>query len=218
LQTTALDTGVGFGTSQTLIQYSNTHIGIGTAINSGTSISVTYTYTTLAYVNVQSPDSIAKFGRPFWGKVNDTNLASNASAVARGEAELEAYSDDRVTLRFKTQKMLSPGQIIEFTNALDGLSQVHYVVQKVTAVFLGYDLILGPINEYQVEAGIYVDDFIDFFRNTQKAVNRASHDPAAQIQQYNNLQRDSISLTDSLTIHLIHYKPRVLGGTVPYRV
>lgn len=215
LQTTALDTGVGFGTSQTLIQYSNTHIGIATAINAGTSISVTYTYTALAYVNVQSPDSIAKYKRPFWGKINDTNLASNASAVVRGEAELEAYSDDRITLTFKTWKMLSPGQIIEFTSGLDGLSKAHFVVQKVTVNDLGYDPAVGQINQYEVQAGVYIDDFIDFFRNTQKAVNRASHDPAAQIQQNNTLQLDTLNITDILNIR-IGLKPRAFGGTVQY--
>jgi hypothetical protein len=202
LQTTAIDTGVGFGTSQTLIQYDNTHIGIATAINAGTSISVTYTYKALAYVNVLSPDSIAKYGRSFYGKINDSNLASNASATVRGEAELEAYSDDRITMSFKTWKLLSPGQIIEFTSSLDGLSKAHFIVQKVTVRDLGYDMSLGHrINEYEIHTGIYIDDFVDYFRNTQKAVNRASHDPLAAIQQTNLLQMDRISFTDSLSIH-----------------
>ncbi len=223
LQSTALDTGVGFGTSQTLIQYTNTHIGIATGINAGTSISVTYTYDPLAYVEVQAPDSIAKYGRPFYGKINDTNLASNASAVARGEAELEEYSDDRITINFKTWKLLTPGQIIEFTSTLDSypltstyvlrtfggtlildgtpVTKQHYVVQKVDIKDLGFDPVFGQINEYAVQAGTYVDDFLDFFRNTQKAINRPDHDPNTVIQQTNLLQLDTLNITDSLNIH-----------------
>lgn len=225
-QSCALDTGVGFGTSATLIQYSNTHIGIASAINAGTSISVTYTYDPLVYVEVKAPDSIAKYGRPFYGKINDTNLASNASAVARGEAQLEDYSDERPTITFKTQKLLIPGQIIELTNALDSYplsptyvprafggtliipgtpdasTKMHYIVQKVDVKDLGYDVSLGHrINEYSIQAGTYIDDFIDFFRNTQKAINRPDHDPNTQLQQTNLLQLDTLNITDSLNIH-----------------
>lgn len=218
------DTGTGYGGASALI--SSSVFGTPKLLSfpspgyaAGIAIVVSYAYDTLAYVETKAPDSIAKYQRAFYGKINDTNLASNASAVARGEAELEAYSDDRITLTFKTWKLLVPGQIIEFTSALDNLSKAHYVVQKVTAVFLGYNPIIGPINEYQVQAGIYVDDFIDFFRNSQKAINRATHDPAAPIQAYNNLQLDSINFTDSLNIRVVvpvRYKPRVLGGPVPY--
>lgn len=214
------DNGTGYGTASSLI--SSSTFGEPKLLSfpspgyaAGVAIVVTYAYDTLAYVETRSPDSIAKYRRPFYGKINDTNLTSNASAVARGEAELEAYSDDRITLTFKTWKLLVPGQIIEFTSALDNLSKAHYVVQKVSAVFLGYDAVYGPLNEYQVQCGIYVDDFLDFFRNSQKAINRATHDPAAPIQSYSNLQLDTLSITDGLNIR-IAYKPRVFGGTVMY--
>jgi hypothetical protein len=66
----------------------------------------------------------------------------------------------------------------------------------VTATYLG-----NGINQYDIEAGTYVDDFVDFFRNTQKAVNRVDHDPALPIQQTNIFQQDGLSISDSLNIH-----------------
>lgn len=195
LQTTALDTNVGFGTSQTLLQFGN-HIGIATSVTAGTAVSVTYTYDALVYVQVQSPDSIAAFGRPLYSKINDTNLVSNAQATTSGEAQLQTYAQPRVTLKFKTAKYLAPGQTIEFTSTLDGITKAHYTIQKVTATYLG-----DGVNQYEVEAGVYLDDFVDFFRNSQKAINRADHDPTETIKTYNNLQMDSASYTDSLNIH-----------------
>ncbi len=43
--------------------------------------------------------------------------------------------------------------------------------------------------------------FLDFFRNTQKAINRPDHDPNTVIQQTNLLQLDTLNITDSLNIH-----------------
>lgn len=161
-----------------------------------TAISLNYTCNALVYIQAQSPDSIASLGRLLYSKINDTNLASNAQAATRGEAQLQTYAQSRVTLKFKTQAMFSPGQIIEFTSAVDSLTKAHYAVQKVTATYLG-----NGLNQYEIEAGTYVDDFVDFFRNTQKAVNRADHSASEPIKQYNNLQQDSASYTDSLNIH-----------------
>jgi hypothetical protein len=195
-KTCILETNAGFGSAQSLCNTQWPYVSFLTGIAAGATISITYTYDALAYVAVQSPDSVAKYGRALYSKINDTNLGSNASAVTRGEAELAAYAQPRVTLKFKAQKLIGVGQVIVFTSALDGISNGHYTVQKVTATYLG-----NGINQYDIEAGTYVDDFIDFFRNTQKAVNRVDHDPAAPIQQINNLQQDSLSLSDSLNIH-----------------
>jgi hypothetical protein len=209
-QTIAEDTGSGFGSATVLVNWNNTNTttswGIGnvrfnTTLANGTAVSVTYAYDTLAYVAVQSPDSVAQYGRALYFKINDTNLGSNASCVARGEAELQAYAQPRVTLKFKTQKLLAVGQVVIFTSHLDSIIAAHYLIQKVTATFLGTDEFDQIVNQYEVEAGVYVDDFIDFFRNTQKAINRVDHDPAAPIQQTNNLQQDSLSISDSLVIH-----------------
>lgn len=195
LQTTALDTNVGFGSSQTLLQFSN-HIGIATGVSSGTAVSVTYTRDALVYVQVCSPDSIGKYGRPLYSKINDTNLVTNAQATTEGEAQLQAYAEPRITLKFKTTKFLSPGMTIELTSTLDGITKGHYSVQKVTATSLS-----NGLNQYDIEAGVYQDDFVDFFRNSQKAINRADHDPAEPIKQTNNLLLDTSSYTDSLSIH-----------------
>lgn len=154
--------------------------------------------TPLVYVQCTSPSNTAVYGRRFWSKINDTNLGSNAAAAARGEAQLQAYAAPRVTLKFKTIKLVSPGQTLDFTSALDALTDAHFTVQKVTATYLG-----NGINQYEVEAGTYVDDFVDFFRNTQKAVNRVSFDPTTTfLQQANTLGVDGVSYTDSLNIHV----------------
>lgn len=165
-------------------------------VSAGTQISVTYTYDKDTYVEVRSPDSIAQYGRPLYSKLNDSNLTSVAAAVAAGEAQLQSYELPRITVKFKTQKLVLPGQVIELTSAQDGLNRAHYAVQKVTARYLG-----NAINEYEVEAGTYIDDFVDFFRNTQKAINRVDHNPADPVLQTNLTMIDSVSYTDSLNIH-----------------
>ena len=190
------DTNVGFGSSQSLCNFQVPYISLLVTISAGTSISITYTYDALVYVQVRSPDSIAAYGRPLYSKINDTNLVSNAQATTEGEAQLTAYAQPRVTLKFKTTKLVTAGQTIEFTSTLDGITRLHYTIQKTTATYLG-----NAINQYDIEAGIYVDDFVDFFRNSQKAINRADHDPAEPIKTYNNLQMDATSYTDSLSIH-----------------
>lgn len=190
-----LNTGNGYGTGQSIYGPDIPNILFATPAN-GTAISVTYEYNALVYVQARSPDSIGKYGRPLYSKINDTNLVSNAQAMAEGEAQLQAYAQPRVTLKFKTLKYLAPGWTIEFTSTLDSITKGHYVVQKVTATALG-----GGENQYDIEAGVYQDDFVDFFRNSQKAINRADHDPAEPIKQTNNLLLDSSSYTDSLSIH-----------------
>lgn len=165
-------------------------------VNAGTAMVFTYNYTALVYVQAQSPDSIAEFGRSLYSKINDTNLATNASAATRGEAQLAAYAQPLITIKFSTTKFLAPGQVITFTSTLDNLTNAHFTVQKVTATYLG-----NGLNQYEVEAGTYIDDLIDFFRNTQKATNRADHSTTEPIKQYNLFLQDSLSLSDSLNIH-----------------
>lgn len=195
-QPVAMDTGASNPANTALYNTSNSIVGFASSVSKGTSISITYTYTSLVYVQVEAPDSIAKFGRPMYSKINDTNLVNNAQAITEGEAQLQAYAEPRITLKFKTNKYLAPGVTITFTSNLDNIIGGHYTVQQVTATALG-----GGINQYEIEAGVYVDDFVDFFRNSQKAINRADHDPAEPIKQYNNLLLDSSSFTDSLSIH-----------------
>lgn len=195
-QTCAQDTGNGFGSSQSLCNLGTQEIELSPVPSNGTSISITYTYIALVYVQVRSPDSIGKYGRPLYSKINDTNLVTNAQATTEGEAQLTAYAEPRTTLKFKTTKFLSPGMTIELTSTLDGITKGHYSVQKVTATNLS-----NGLNQYEIEAGFYVDSFVDFFRNSQKAINRADHDPAEPIKQTNNLLLESASLTDSLSIH-----------------
>jgi hypothetical protein len=198
------DTSVGFGGASAICNLgtsNNSYFGPGsvsllTAISSGTSISVTYTYNEDIYVEVRSPDSIAQYGRPLYSKINDSNLTSTAAAVAAGEAQAQSYELPRVTVKFKTQKLLLPGQVIELTSAQDGLTKAHYAVQQVTVTDLG-----NGVNEYDVQAGTYIDDFIDFFRNTQKAINRVDHNPADPVLQTSLTMIDSVSFTDSLNIH-----------------
>lgn len=191
------DIGNAFtGSNQAQIDQNYPQVQIYPYANPGTAMVFTYQYNALVYVQVQSPDSIAKFGRPLYSKINDSNLATNASAATRGEAQLIAYAQPLITIKFKTTKMLVPGQVIAFTSALDGITNGHFAVQKVTATYLG-----NGINQYEIEAGTYIDDLIDFFRNTQKATNRADHSTKEAIKQYNNLQQDSLSISDSLNIH-----------------
>ena len=197
------DTGTGYGNAQSIVTVGTTNYGVPGLLSfpapgyaNGVAISVTYAYNTLAYVEVRSPDSIAQYGRPLYFNINDNNLTSLASCTVRGEAELEEYAHPRVTLKFKVNQLVGVGQVITFTSALDSITAGHYTVQKVTATYLG-----NKTNQYDVEAGTYVDNFVDFFRNTQKAVNSASHDPAAPIQKTNLLQQDNISFSDSLFIH-----------------
>lgn len=191
-----LDTGTAIGSPQGLYNPDLPLVQINPSAAVGAVISMTYTYNALVYVLVQSPDSIGQYGRPLYSKINDTNLASNASAAARGEAQLQEYAQPRITLKFKTQKLLHPGQVIEITSTLDGFTKAHFAVQRVTATYLGHG-----VNQYEIEAGTYIDDFVDFFRNTQKAVNRVDHNPAEPIKQYNNLQQDTVTYTDALNIH-----------------
>lgn len=191
-----LNTNQAIGNPQALVDVNYPLFQVNPHVSAGTTISLNYTYDALVYVQVRSPDSIGKFGRPLYAKINDSNLVSNAQATTSGEATLQAYAQPRVTLKFKTTKMLSPGQVIELTSTLDGITKSHYVVQKVSASYLG-----NAINQYDVECGIYLDDFVDFFRNSQKAINRADHDPVEPIKTYNNLLQDSSSYTDSLSIH-----------------
>lgn len=191
-----LNTNNSFGTAQSLVDLNYGFIALATPVNAGTSISVTYLYNALVYIQAKSPDSIAKYGRVMYSKINDTNLVSNAQATTEGEAQLQAYAQPRITLKFKTTKFLSPGMIIELTSTLDGITKGHYTVQKVTATALG-----GGLNQYDIEAGVYVDSFVDFFTNSQKAINRADFDPTEPIKTYNNLLQDSTSYTDSLNIH-----------------
>jgi hypothetical protein len=195
-QTCNLNTGQTINTNIALIDLNYPLVQIDPYASPGTAIVFTYNYTALVYVQTQSPDSIAEFGRPLYAKINDTNLATNASAATRGEAQLIAYAQPLTTIKFKTTKMLSVGQVITFTSALDGITNGHYAVQKVTATYLG-----NGINQYEVEAGTYIDDLIDFFRNTQKATNRADHSTTEPFKLYSNLQQDSLSVSDSLNIH-----------------
>lgn len=195
------DNGTGYGGAQSIV--SSPQFGIPNLLSfpspgyaAGTSISVTYAYNTLAYIQAQSPDSIGEFGRTLYGKVNDSSLVSIAAAVTSGEATLQAYAQPRVTLNFKCQKLVQPSQVITFTSALDGIAAQHFTVHQVTARSLG-----AGINEYEIQAGTYLDDFVDFFRNTQKSLTRADHDPAAPLQSHNNLQQDALSISDSLNIH-----------------
>lgn len=192
-----IDTGAGWPSGVTaLASLSYPYVSFLNPVASGKVITVTYVYNALVYVQAKSPDSIAEFGRTLYSKINDNNLTSNASAATRGEAQLVAYAQPLTTIKFKTTKMVSVGQVIVFTSALDNLTNAHFAVQKVTATYLG-----NGINQYDIEAGVYIDDLIDFFRNTQKATNRVNHSTTEPIKQYNNLQQDSLSLSDSLNIH-----------------
>jgi len=196
------DTGTGYGTAQSIITVGTSQFGTSKLLSfpapgyaAGVAISVVYAYDTLAYTNVQSPDSIAQYGQLF-ASINDSSLTSLNSCAIRGEAELEEYSQSRDTLKFKVNQLAGVGQVITFTSALDNITSGHYTVQKVTARYLG-----NRTNEYEIEAGTYVDNFVDFFRNTQKTASTVSHDPAETIKQTNLLQQDNISLSDSLFIH-----------------
>ncbi len=192
------DTGTGYGSSQSICSFQFSLLSFPSpGYAAATSISVTYTYDLVIYVQVRSPDSIGQYGRALYSTISNSSLASIAAAAQQGEAQLQTYAQPRITLAFKTAQPLWPGQVIAFTSSPDGIAAQHFTVQKVTARALG-----AGLNEYEVQAGTYLDDFVDFFRNTQKAVNSASHSPTEPFKQYNNLQQDTLTISDSLNIHL----------------
>ncbi len=197
------DMGTGFGTAASLVTVGTQGFGQPGLLSfplpgyaNGVAISVTYSYDTLAYSLIQAGDSVAQYGRPLYFNINDSNLASVADTITRGEAEVQVYSQPLVTLHFKVNQLVGVSQVITFTSALDNITAGHYTVQKVIGTYLG-----NKTNQYEIEAGTYIDNFVDFFRNTQKAVNTASHDPAAPLQEIDLFQQDNISLADSLFIH-----------------
>lgn len=191
-----LDTNTGFGTSQSLCNTSWPYISLLTPISAGTSISITYTYEALAYVEVQDTASIAQYG-PCYGKVNDTTLISNAACQQRGELELLLYAQPQLTLKFKTQQQLIAGQVILFTNAPDGFASAPFIVQQVTITWLG-----NNITQYDIQAGVYKPSLIDYIRNLYKAVNRGKVQAGAPIQTYVEFQQgDTVTFVDSVNIH-----------------
>lgn len=142
-----------------------------TAPATGTNnILVNYTSPQPVSVQVQNLDSYAKYGNKWWdGKVNDSSLASVATAHLRGLAELSKYAYSLVTLTFKTDQFITAGQIILVTSTKDGYSAPSpFLVRKVTGRYLG-----AGQNEYEIEAGPYQPDVLDHFRNLHKAVNRS---------------------------------------------
>jgi hypothetical protein len=165
-------------------------------VPTGQTVTATYKYDALVYVEVQDIGSIQQYGQR-WYKINDSALVTLAAAQARGEAELAQYAQPLQILSFKTQKMLSPGQVIQVTNSYDGLSTAKFVVQKCTVTWLG-----NNYNEYAVECGAYQPDLIDYVRNIHKAITRGKSNATAIIQSFVTANEgDNITFTDSVNIH-----------------
>ena len=195
--TLSVGVNTSFGTSYTAV-YSTAYnqMNLLNPAPSGQSVSVTYQYSALVYVQVEDPVSVAQFG-PRWSKVNDTSIVTLASAQARGEQELSQYSQPQPTVKFKTQQLLQPGWVIPSTSPNDGWSPTHLTVQSVIATWLG-----NGINQYEVEAGAFIPNFIDYMRNVQKAISRGNSQAGATIaQKALTLLSDTVTFGDSLNIH-----------------
>lgn len=165
-------------------------------VPTGQTVTATYQYNALVYVEVRDIGSIAQYGE-CWYKINDTSLVTLAAAQARGEAELAQYAQPRLVLTFKTQKMLTPGQVIEVTNPYDGLNAAKFTVQKVNVTWLG-----NNINQYEVTCGAYQPDLVDYVRNIHKALTRGKVNYNAIIQEYVTTSLgDSLTFSDSFRVH-----------------
>lgn len=171
-----------------------------TAPASGTN-NVVVTYPTQRNVSVLVEDnaSIAKYGRKFMSKVNDSTLISNATAKTRGEAEIAKYAYPLVNLKFYLYHYAAPGTSILVTSQYDGFTNQPFVIQTVTATYLG-----GGTNQYQYEAGVYRPSLNDHLRNTAKAIARnTSVSGTTTVLQTYEVVTDTTSYSDRATITVV---------------
>lgn len=186
--------------------------------NAANNVVVTYTYTSQVRVRETQIQSIGNDVVFFDSKVNDTALTTPAAASARAIAELLEFANDRQIIHFRCTKQVTAGQVVPFTSALDGLSQVGFLVQRVSIRNLG-----GGIYEYQCDAGAYNPDLIAILKNLHKAVPRSSLIAGQSVQNENLMFADTIVYSESFSTSVKsgtttstygtgHYGTNVYGG------
>lgn len=147
-------------------------------------------------VLVEDNGSIALYGRKFTSKANDSALTSNATAKTRGEAEIAKYAYPLMNLTFKLYKYAAPGTTVLVTSSLDGFVNQPFVIQTVTASYLG-----GGTNLFDYEAGIYRPSLHDHLRNAHKAIGRnTSVSGTTTILQTYEIISDQTYYADKATI------------------
>lgn len=115
-------------------------------------------------------------------KINDNTVATSAAAYLRGMSEVQAFAFARQILTFEldqraAQANISPGTAINFTNSVEGLLDVSYLIQKVTITYLGTDRYGLTRYRYSVELGAFNPNVVTiltkFMRDSTQNVTTA---------------------------------------------
>jgi len=97
--------------------------------------------------------------------ITDQSLDSTQAARDRAEAEVNAYANAIVTIRFKTDfEGLESGQILSVTDSNKGIND-DYIIQKVQAVFK-----TGDYAVYTVTAASSLFGLIEYFQKLSESI------------------------------------------------
>lgn len=170
-------------------------------LESGEFILLTYNEIVAIRTQVSNPASIAALKLILGGDgifdgavIVDSSLDSAQAARDRAQAEINAYSNPIVSIKFKTDhEGLESGQSVRVTDPAKGIDG-DFVIQKVRA-----DYRTNDYPRFDVTAASTLFGIIEYFQKLSAAFNDRDIDPDAIIDQIIS-EVETINLTESNTI------------------